>query len=122
MFHAKRSFSRKQFHAGFFFKLSLHFTGKAGGCRLLGSCHDLYLPGCTHVRNIWMLGLILQILETQQKNDIVISGLDVILLLYLSTSNLPSCFVSKFVLPLVFEVLEMFACMLLVESMFLRSM
>jgi len=60
--------------------------------------------GC--LRLTWMLGLILQILETQQKNDIVISGLDVILLLYLSMSNLPSCSVSKFALPLVFEVLE----------------
>jgi hypothetical protein len=41
-----------------------------------------------------------------EKMYISISGVDVILLLYLSMSNLPSCSVSKFALPLVFEALE----------------
>jgi hypothetical protein len=90
-------------------------------CILLGKQVDVNSWGvamtCTYLdvlmseiygrlRLTWMLELILQILETQQKNDIVISGLDVILLLYLSMSNLPSCSVSKFALPLVFEALE----------------
>jgi hypothetical protein len=53
-FNQKGLSQENKFMLFFFFKLLLHFTGKAGGCQLLGSCHDFYLPGCTHVRNIWM--------------------------------------------------------------------